>query len=303
LSPAKKRRAVNHVLKELPQTSERRVCRVLEQSRSTQRREPHVPPDEEALVKRMTELATKYGRYGYRRITALLNDEGWHVSKDRIERLWRREGLKVPCRQPKRGRLWLNDGSCVRRRPEHRNHVWSYDFVMDRTRNGKPLKFLTIIDEFTRECLSINVERSIRSQDVLHCLSELFLWQGTPDYIRSDNGPEFTANAVREWFARIGVETLFIEPGSPWENGYIESFNGKLRDELLNCEIFDTLREAQVITEQWRQHYNRVRPHSSLGYKPPAPETISPCLLGSATLRPEGMAIPPQILTLRVVPQ
>lgn len=291
MSPAKRRKAVNHVRRELPWASERRVCRVLGQARSTQRREPRVPPDEETLVTRMTGLAVKYGRYGYRRITVLLNEEGWHVSKDRIERLWKREGLKVPQRQPKRGRLWLNDGSCVRRRPEHRNHVWSYDFVMDRTRNGRPLKILTVMDEYTRECLAIDVERSIRSQDVLHRLSELFLWRGAPEYIRSDNGPEFTAKAVRKWLARVGVETLFIEPGSPWENGYIESFNGKLRDELLNCEIFDTLMEAQILTEQWRREYNQVRPHSSLGYKPPAPESFSPFLHGSATLRPEGMAV------------
>ena len=283
--------------RELAWTSERRVCRVLGQPRSTQRREPWVSPDEDVLVKRMTELATQYGRYGYRRITAMLRQEGWKVNHKRIERLWRREGLKVPMKQPKRGRLWLNDGSCVRRRPEHKNHVWSYDFVMDRTRDGRPLKMLTMMDEYTRECLAIDVQRRLRSQDVLDRLSELFLWRGTPEYIRSDNGSEFTANVVREWLHRVGVKTLFIEPGSPWENGFIESFNGKLRDELLNCEIFDTLMEAQVLTKTWRQQYNQVRPHSSLGYKPPAPEAISPYHHGSATLRPEGMAKPPQILT------
>lgn len=290
MSPAKRRWSVSQVREKLPFASERRVCRVLGQPRSTQRRTLWVPPDEEHLVKDMTRLATQYGRYGYRRIAALLNEEGWSVGKSRIERLWRREGLKVPKRQPKRRRLWLNDGSCVRHRPERRNHVWSYDFVMDRTRDGKPLKMMTMIDEYSRECLAIDVERGIRSGDVLHRLCELFLKHGTPEYIRSDNGSEFTAKAVRKWLERVGVGTLFIEPGSPWENGYIESFNGKLRDELLNCEIFDTLMEAKILIEQWRQQYNQVRPHSSLGYKPPAPEAIMLSLPASATLRHEGIA-------------
>ena len=255
--------------------SERRACRLLGQPRSTQRREPYVPDDEPALVKRMVELAAEYGRYGYRRITAMLRAEGWHVNHKRIERLWRREGLKVPSKQPKRGRLWLNDGSCIRLRPEHKDHVWAYDFVHDRTHDGRPLRMLTLVDEFTRECLAIDVARRMTSEDVLERLTDLFIHRGVPDHIRSDNGAEFTAKAVREWLAKVGVRTLFIEPGSPWENGYIESFNGKLRDEMLNGEIFYTLREAKVLIERWRQHYNRIRPHSSLGYRPPAPEAIA----------------------------
>jgi putative transposase len=170
----------------------------------------------------------------------------------------------------------LNDGSCIRLRPEHVNHVWSYDFVADRTSNGKPLRMLTIIDEFSRECLTIHIDRALTAYDVIEQLAELFVKRGTPDFIRSDNGSEFTAEAVRGWLQRLGVRTLFIEPGSPWENGYIESFNGKLRDELLNGEIFDTLIEARVITERWRKEYNHTRPHSSLGYRPPAPETTFP---------------------------
>jgi len=189
-------------------------------------------------VARIIELAKQYGRYGYRRITALLRREGWRVNRKRVERIWRQEGLKVPRRQPKKARLWLNDGSCVRLRAESPNHVWSYDIVFDRTHDGRPLRMLTVVDEFTRECLAIKVERRIRSEDVLECLADLFLLRGTPAYLRSDNGPEFEATAVREWLGRLGVETLFIEPGSPWENGYVESFNGKLRDELLNGEIF-----------------------------------------------------------------
>jgi len=220
------------------------------------------------------ELATQYGRYGYRRITALLKREGWMVNHKKVELIWRREGLKVPQKQPKRGRLWLNDGSCIRLRPEHKDHVWSYDFVMARTTDGRAFRILTILDEYTRECLAIKVDRRIRSQDVIDQLYYLFLFRGIPEHIRSDNGAEFTAKAIRNWLSNIGVKTLFIEPGSPWENGYIESFNGKLRDELLNGEIFTTLTEAMVLIERWRMQYNQVRPHSSLGYRPPAPEAI-----------------------------
>lgn len=270
--------------------SERRACRVVGQARSTQRREQYIPSDEPRLVKRMIELAGQYGRYGYLRITRLLRDEGFHANRKRVQRLWRREGLKVPQRQPKRGRLWLNDGSCVRLRPAHRDHVWSYDFVQDRTSEGRPIRLLTLIDEFTRECLSIDVDRSLKSEDVLERLTQLFVTRGVPDHIRSDNGPEFTAKRVRKWLGHLGVKTLFIEPGSPWENGYIESFNGKLRDELLNGELFDTLMEAQVLVERWRTHYNTVRPHSSLGYRPPAPETIQPCPPGSVAPRLPDMA-------------
>ena len=223
---------------------------------------------------RIVELAKAYGRYGYRRIAALLHREGWRVNHKKVERIWRQEGLRVPKKQPKRGRLWWNDGSCVRKRAEHRDHVWSYDFVADRTHDGRGIRMLVIVDEFTRECLAIEVARSLRSQHVLECLGDLFLKRGTPDYIRSDNGPEFTAHAVREWLDGVDVDTLFIEPGSPWENGYVESFNGKFRDELLNGEIFYTLKEAQVIIERWRREYNTFRPHSALGYRPPAPETV-----------------------------
>ena len=244
------------------------------QSRTTQRRTLKVKDDEEALRAAIVTLAARYGRYGYRRITALLRRDAWHVNHKRVERMWRQEGLKVPQKQPRKGRLWLNDGSCVRLRPTHRNHVWSYDFVADRTHDGRAIKILTVIDEYSRESLAIVVARKINSDDVLHCLTELFVTHGPPEHIRSDNGPEFTAKAVKNWLGRIGVKTLFIEPGSPWENGYNESFNGKLRDELLNREIFYTLREAQVIIERLRQEYNTYRPHSSLGYLPPAPEAV-----------------------------
>lgn len=256
--------------------SERRACRVLMQHRSTQREESEPSSAEKILVARILELAGEFGRYGYRRIARLLRTEGRKVNVKRVQRIWRQEGLKVPQKQPKRGRLWLADGSCVRKRPEYRDHVWSYDFVWDQTHDGRRIRLLTVIDEFTRECLAIEVQRRLSSQDVLDVLAELFVKRGTPAYIRSDNGPEFTAIAVREWLEKVGVQTLFIEPGSPWENGYNESFNGKLRDELLNRELFYTLKEAQVLVERWRQEYNRIRPHSSLGYRPPAPEAIEP---------------------------
>jgi transposase InsO family protein len=182
--------------------------------------------------------------------------------------------LKVPKKQPKRGRLWFADGSCIRLRAEHRNHVWSYDFVFERTYDGRPLRMLTLMDEYTRECLAIDVERRLDSESVLERLEALFVSRGTPEFIRSDNGAEFTAKTVREWLARVDVKTLFIAPGSPWENGYIESFNGKLRDELLDREIFYTLGEAKVLIERWRKEYNTFRPHSALGYRPPAPEAV-----------------------------
>jgi transposase InsO family protein len=202
----------------------------------------------------------------------MLHGESWQVNHKRVERIWRKEGLKVPQKQPKRGRLWLNDGSCIRLRPEHKDHVWSYDFMTARTAEGRSFRILTILDEYTRECLAILVKRHLTSRDVIDVLFELFIFRGIPEHIRSDNGPEFTSKDVRKWLSRLGVKTLFIEPGSPWENGYIESFNGKLRDELLNREIFYTLAEAKILIDQWRKEYNQIRPHSALHYRPPAPE-------------------------------
>ena len=271
--------------------SERFACKVLGQHRSTQRKKPQSRPDEEALTADIIRLASRYGRYGYRRITAMLRSEGWTVNAKRVERIWRREGLKVPQKQPKRGRLWLNDGSCIRLRPEHPNHVWSYDFVEGRTHNGRKFRMLNIIDEFTRECLAIRIDRKLNSTDVIDVLSDLFILRGVPGHVRSDNGPEFIAKAVREWIAAVGAKTAFIEPGSPWENGYCESFNSKLRDELLNSEIFYSLAEAKVIIEAWRRYYNTERPHSSLGYKPPAPEAIAWPSKPAGSLPPAAQAM------------
>jgi transposase InsO family protein len=267
--------------------SERRVCAVLGQHRSTQHKPPRPAADAVALTTDIVALARRYGRYGYRRITALLRRGGWRVNAKRVERIWRREGLKVPQRQPKRGRLWLADGSCSRLRPERPNHVWACDFVEDRTHDGRKVRMLTVIDEFTRECLAIVVARRLSSDDVLAALTDLFIARGPPEHVRSDQGPEFIATVVTGWLGRLGEATLYIEKASPWENGYNESFNGKLRDELLNREIFYSLAEARVLIKDWRRHDNTERPHSSLGYRPPAPEAIGPprWTSGSAALR------------------
>ena len=276
--------------------SERRACAALGQYRSTQRKLPRGREDEDCLTADLIVLARQYGRYGYRKIAAMLRDAGWQVNDKRVERLWRREGLKVPRKQPKRGRLWLTDGSCIRLRAEYPNHVWSYDFVEDRTHEGRKLRLLNIIDEFTHECLVIRVARKLKSIDVIDALSDLFIMRGVPQHIRSDNGPEFIAKAVQDWIAAAGAKTAYIAPGSPWENGFIESFNARLRDELLDGEIFYTFREAQIVIESWRRHYNTKRPHASLGYRAPAPEVFMPALTAWPSARPRPA--PPATLPL-----
>jgi len=268
---------------------------VLGQHRSTQRLVPMGRGDEERLTADIIELARQYGRYGYRKIAALLRSTaGWVVNDKRVERIWRREGLKVPAKQPKRGRLWLNDGSCVRLRAEYPNHVWSYDFVEDRTHDGRKYRMLNVVDEFTHEALEIRISRRLKSADVIDVLSGLFILRGVPGHIRSDNGPEFVAKAVQEWIGGVGAKTAYIMPGSPWENGFIESFNARLRDELLDGEIFYSLAEARIIVESWRRRYNTVRPHQSLGYKPPAPEVFIPVM--GARSAPQPRPAPPTAL-------
>lgn len=249
-------------------------CRAIGQLRSSYRYVSRPDSADERLRERIIELAKAYGRYGYRTITWLLQREGWDVGKDRVSTIWRQEGLQVPQKQPKRARLWRADGSCVRLRPTHRNHVWSYDFVAECTQDGRPFRILNVLDEYTRECLASVVARRIRSQEVILVLAELFLHHGVPQHIRSDHGPEFIAKALRRWLTTLQVEPLYIEPGSPWENGSVESFNGKMRGQFLNGELFYTLKEAQILTERWRIHYNTVRPHRSLGGQPPVPETV-----------------------------
>jgi transposase InsO family protein len=276
--------------------SERRACAALGQHRSTQRKIPRGREDESRLTADIVELARQYGRYGYRKIAELLRRAGWLVNDKRVERIWRREGLKVPARQPKRARLWLNDRSCIRLRAERPNHVWSYDFVEERTHDGRKFRMLNIIDEFTHECLAIRVSRRLRSIDVIDILSDLFILRGVAEHIRSDNGPEFVATAVQEWIGAVGAKTAYITPGSPWENGFIESFNARLRDELLDGEIFYTLREAEIVIESWRRHYNMVRPHASIGYRAPAPEVFVPALAAWPAAQPRPA--PPAMLPL-----
>jgi len=269
--------------------SERHACQLLGQWRGTQRYLPMQRTDEDALTRAIITLASEYGRYGYRRITVKLGEAGWQVSGDRVQRIWRREGLKVPQKQKPRGRLWLNDGSCVRLRPERANHVWAYDFVSAMTHDGRTLRLLVLIDEYTRECLAIRVARRLGSYEVIETLADVMVWRGIPEHIRSDNGPEFVAKELRKWLRKVGTGTLYIEPGSPWENGYCESFNGKMRDECLNGEIFYSLKEAQIVIEKWRVEYNTRRPHSALGYRPPAPAAYSSLVPPNSVSQPTAV--------------
>jgi putative transposase len=251
--------------------SERRACRVLGQQRSTQRQPPKKAQEGEGrLVARMLELVRKHPRYGYRRIWALLRREGWRVNRKRVHRLWRQQGLRVSRRQRKKRRLGSSANSCVRRPAEGKDHVWAWDFLHDRTSDGRPLKWLTLVDEYTRECLALEVGRGMTAPAVIAVLVAVVRERGAPAHLRSDNGPEFIAKAIRAGMAKAGLETLYIAPGAPWENGYAESFNSKVRDELLNAEEFGSLLEARVLAKEWKREYNQVRPHSALGYRTPA---------------------------------
>ena len=269
MTAAQRRQAVRH-LQEQFGVSQRRACRVLVQPRSTQRQEPRRKEEEEALTRRMLELVRQHPRFGYRRIWALLRREGWRVNRKRVYRLWRKEGLKVPRKQRKKRRLGSSANSCVRRPAEHKDHVWAWDFLHDRSADGGPLKWFTLVDEYTRECLALEVRRGMTAQAVSVVLAGVVRERGAPAHIRSDNGPEFIARVIRAWMSAAGLETLYIEPGAPWENGYAESFNSKVRDELLNAEEFANLLEARVLGKEWKRAYNEERPHSSLGYRTPA---------------------------------
>lgn len=274
--------------------SERRACRALGVPRSSQRYVGAGRGREEELLLRIRSLARENPRYGYRRIRALLVREGWSVNLKRVHRLWRLEGLKVPQVQRKRRRLGHGENGCARLRAERPDHVWSYDFVHDQTADGRGLKMLPVVDEFTRECLAIEVERSLRAEDVISTLEYLFEVRGEPEFIRSDNGPEFVAESVRAWLALRGSRALYIAPGSPWENAYSETFNGRLRDELLDREEFETLEEAKVLLEDHRLDYNHRRPHSSLGYRTPAEFAASQKGPGVASLPPAETETTPE---------
>ena len=262
------------------QISERSACGLVGLSRTTWRHLPIPRDDETPMRAEVIRLASAYGRYGYRTIASLMRNAGWlSAATSKVARIWREEGLKVPQKQPPRGRLWLNDGSCMRLRARHPNHVWSYDFVLIRDAYGGKIRMLTMIDEFSRRCLTIHCARRIGSIQVIEQLANAMVTHGIPEYIRSDNGPEFIAKDLRKWLSGIGVKTAYIEPGSPWENGFCESFNGTFRDNLLNGELFYSLKEARVVIGEWVKHYNHVRPHSSLGYRPPAPQTQVPKII------------------------
>lgn len=274
--------------------SERRACGVMDQPRSTQRYVSKVKDDERAIVQRMHELVRRRPRFGYRRIHALLVREGFRINRKRTYRLWKKEGFKVPVKQRKKRRLGVSENGIIRRRAESINDVWCWDFIHDRDERGRPLRWLLIEDEFTREGLAVEVERGIKSTDVLDILTEVILTRGAPRHIRSDNGPEFIARAIRRYLEGTGIGTLYIEPGAPWQNGYAESFGGRFRDELLNAELFADLREAKALSDHWRNDYNHRRPHSSLGYRTPA-EFAATCAsppVGLATL-----ALPPAMHT------
>jgi putative transposase len=269
LTAAQRRQAVRQLQQSFG-VSQRRACRLLGQPRSTQRQAAKTSEEEERLVRRMLELVRQHPRWGYRRITVLLRREGWRVNRKRVYRLWRKEGLKVPRKQRKKRRLGHSGNSCVRRPAQHKDHVWTWDFLHDRTSDGRPLKWFTLIDEYTRECLALEVERGMTAKAVQAVLAGVVRERGVPVHIRSDNGSEFIAEAIRAWMTAAGLQTLYIAPGAPWENGYAESFNSKVRDELLNAEEFGSVLEAKVLAKEWRQEYNHVRPHSSLGYRTPA---------------------------------
>ena len=295
MSPTRHREAVQRLQTQLG-TSQRRTCRALQQPRSTQRYRPKTQSDEPALVRRMHELVRQRPRFGYRRITDLLRADGWRVNRKRIWRLWKQEGFKVPQKQRKKRRLGHSDNGIARHRPQHKDHVWAWDFIHDRDERGRALKWFGLIDEYTRECLALEVDRSIKAADVLDILSQVILIRGVPDHIRSDNGPEFIAAAIRDFLATAGVKTLYVAPGAPWENGYQESFFSRLRDELLNVELFADLREAKALAARWQNDYNHRRPHSAL-------RSLTPAAFGQmcTTQDPEPGALPPdpRLLPLR----
>lgn len=269
VGPVRKREAVGHLQREL-ELSQRRACRVVGQPRATQRYTPESNLEEDRLRARLREFSRQRPRSGYRTACGQLRQAGLKVNPKRVQRLWREEGLKVPRKQCKQRRLGGSENGSPRRVATRPNEVWSYDFVSDQTRDGRRLRFLCVVDEFTRECLALEVRRSFRAKDVIAVLAVLIALRGAPGHLRSDNGPEFVARVVQTWLKDKAIGPLYLAPGSPWENAYVESFNSRLRDEHLNREEFASLLEAQVLSAGWRQDYNEARPHSSLEYLAPA---------------------------------
>lgn len=291
VSPTRRREAVQQTQTTL-NVSERRACQMIGQPRSTQRYKVRRRDDEDRLVRAMHEQVRRHPRYGYRRVWALLQMEGRKVNRKRVYRLWKQEGFKVPQKQHKKRRLGQSKNGLLRHRAEHRDHVWTWDFIFDSDERGRSLKWFSLVDEYTRECLALEVGRSMTALDVIDTLARVFLIRGVPRHIRSDNGPEFIAHAIRRYLEAAGVNTLYIEPGAPWENGYVESFHGKLRDELLNAELFADLREAQSLAAAWRNEYNHRRPHSSLKYQAPAEFAAAIAALGGSAPKPPSSSPP-----------
>jgi len=292
VSPTRRREAVAHLQRTFPDVSERRACKVVGQPRATQRQKRTIKSDEPAIVKAMHRLVRQRPRFGYRRIHGLLRGLGFKITRKRVYRFWKQEGFKVPKKQAKKTRFGVSANGCIRKHAEAEfaNHVWAWDSIHDRDERGRQIRWLVLIDEYTRECLVLDGSRSFKSGDVLDVLRDLFLIRGVPKHIRSDNGPEFIAHAVRKFLDDTGVETLYIEPGSPWQNGYAESFNSRLRDELLDAEVFADLREGRALADFWKNDYNHRRPHSSLEYQTPAAFAAS-CVgppVGAAPLPADG---------------
>lgn len=278
--------------------SERRACNAIGQPRSTQRYVPRVRDDEHELTAKIHEIAGEHKRWGSRRVHAELCRQGWRVNRKRVHRIWREEGLKVVCKQRKRRRVGTKDGSCARHRAEHPNHVWALDFVFDQTADWRSLKILAVTDEYTRECLDLPADRHFTHHDVIEVLARLMVDRGAPGHVRCDNGPEFIADGIRAWLASLDVGTLYIEPGAPWQNPFVESFNGKLRDELLDRELILDLAEGRYLLNNYRDEYNHERPHSSLGYLTPAEFAVKhanqlgpTALAGSTETQPDNLAL------------
>ena len=284
MSPAGKRRAVVHLCDERSY-AERNACRLVGQPRSTQRYQARIDYEERRIRRRLHELAKQHPGSGYRRMTRLLRREGMHVNRKRVQRLWREEGLRNPLRKRRKRARGHSENSCAMKKAEYKNHVWSWDFTMDETSNGRRLKWFSVIDEYTRECLALEVERRMTAKDVVTILTWLEARHGAPGAIRSDNGPEFIARAIQRWLATRNVAPLYIAPGRPWENGYSESFNSRMKAEFADREVFGSLVEAQVLGAEYKRYWNQERLHSGIGYQTPA-EFAAELGPDSATLRP-----------------
>jgi len=282
VTPPARRGCVKHLV-DNKKYSERKACNLIGINRLSYRYFKKPAPDDLNITEIIKELSRRYRRYGYRRITALLKRKGITINIKRVHRIWKKEGLSLATKRPRKRRRGISVE--IVKKAETVNHVWTYDFMEDRTEYGGKLRILTVVDEYSRKCLKIKVSRSINSLQVIEILKWLFALYGRPKYLRSDNGPEFVASAIQKWLKEENCGTIYITPGSPWENPYIESFNGKFRDECLNMEIFRNAKEAQIVVEIFRRDYNEIRPHSALGYLTPDEFTRKMCEGNSEALK------------------